>query len=217
MGNGSEHSSGPLLTWAKGNPLPVATLLGGVIYVLVFESYRAVLRYFGVTPADVGIDYTDVIWPVVQNIGFLVFVLAGIAASVARFRKLRVWLLQEYQALILFSVIPITLVLSFLALSEMAQYRADVEAGSTYDPLFSSRLQVLAGLRANRVTVVWVNEKDSKPTISMDPLLFLGSADGVTVLYSHCSGETIRVPTNAIMLTEMRMQPKSPSEVVCKP
>lgn len=79
MSNGNESTVSQLIKWAKNNPLPVATFIGGAIYVLVFESYRSVLRPFGVTPADVGIDYTDVIWPVVQSIGFIVFCLARIS------------------------------------------------------------------------------------------------------------------------------------------
>lgn len=85
----------PVKTWAKNDPLSLATLLGGVIYAVVFESYRSVLRPLGVTPTDVGIGYIDVIWPVVQGLGFFVFCLTGIAAVALRSPKSRALVVQS--------------------------------------------------------------------------------------------------------------------------
>jgi hypothetical protein len=206
MSNGNESTVSQLIKWAKNNPLPVATFIGGAIYVLVFESYRSVLRPFGVTPADVGIDYTDVIWPVVQSIGFIVFCLAGIAALAVRSQKIRALLVQSGERQMgigIFSIILIIVVLSFLALSEMAEFRNSAKAGRAYDPFFSSRLQVLAGLRANRVKIAWKNIKDDRPPIPTGNLLFFGAADGVSIFYSNGSGEILRIPSHDIVLTEI--------------
>jgi hypothetical protein len=63
---GTEPPAGarnPLAGWILANPAQTATLLGGVAYVLVIASYRAALRPFGATPADVGIGYVDAVWP----------------------------------------------------------------------------------------------------------------------------------------------------------
>lgn len=209
MSDHNDHVMGPLRTWANNNPLAVATLLGGVIYVFVFESYRSVLRPFGVTPGDVGIDYTDVIWPVVQSAGFLVFYLMLIAALACRSRTVRDFLMHSHNrqmGIVIVSVVFVIVILSGLAIAEMVQYRNSVEAGRPYEPVFSSRLQVLSGLRANRVKVVWKNTKESRPHLPGGALLFLGAADGISILYSQRSGETLRVASRDILLSTMRTQ-----------
>lgn len=199
-----------IIVWTSKNPLKFTSLLGGTIYVLVFESYRSVLRPYGVTPADVGIDYMDVIWPVVQSFGFLVFALVLVIAFIAlKFLKIRTYLVQSHErrvGMAIVSVFFITVLLSGLATSEMVQYRKSIEHGRAYDPIFSSRLQVLAGLRANRVNVAWKGGIDARPSIPTSAILFLGAADGISIFYSYSSEEILRIPSHDIVLTEMMAQ-----------
>jgi hypothetical protein len=191
------------MTWVVANPLPAASLFGGVLYILTFESYRGALRPVGVTPADVGIGYADVIWPVGQSLFFLCCVVFGILALSTRIRCVRLSLRKWTAGWVIGSAVAIVALLSGLALSEEQQYRDSVRAGETYDPFFTSRLQVLAALRANLVRAEWTDSEASRPSLPAGDLLFLGAADGSTILYSPAEGTTLRVPSGDIVLTQI--------------
>ena len=208
MNSQSESSKSPVVTWAKNNPTAVASLLGGLIYVVVFDNYRTVLRPFGVTPAEVGIGYLDIVWPVVRSVGFLGFVLCLIIALVSSSLKKHATVLRSLNrgAIVLFVLGVGVFILTIITINEMALYGKCVTAGKEYVPYFGDRLQVLSCLRANRVKVVWKESKESRPPLPTSEVLFLGAADGVGIFYSSNPGETLRVPLHDIVLSASSRQ-----------
>src|SRR5438876_10371773 len=85
----SQTSTSPV-EWAKANPIALGTIFGGVIYLSAFESYRAALMPIGVAPTELGITYVDVVWPVVQSLGFLAAGLAIVLLYLAALARDRV-------------------------------------------------------------------------------------------------------------------------------
>ena len=206
MNSQSEPSKSPVATWAKNNPTAVASLLGGLIYVVVFDNYRSVLRPFGVTPAEVGIGYLDIVWPVVRSVGFLGFVLFLIIALVSSSLKKHATVLRSLNRGAIVLLVLGVFILTIITFTEMALYGNCVTAGKEYVPFFGDRLQVLSCLRANRVKVVWKESKESRPPLPTSEVLFLGAADGVGILYSSNPGETLRVPLHDIVLSASSRQ-----------
>jgi len=195
----------PLVSWVLANPVQTATLLGGVAYVLVIASYRSALRPFGATPTDVGIGYVDAVWPVLGIVCYICIVALMAMLIVARspetlYRVLRSTVLR---ILALFALI---LIPTAVAIVEETQYTRSVRAGKPCDPSLD-RLRVLSALRANLVTISWKDSKETKPALPTKPVLFLGSANGIAVIYDHSEHSTVRLPLSDIVLANVLSVP----------
>jgi hypothetical protein len=89
-----------------------------------------------------------------------------------------------------------------VAIVEEAQYTNAVRVGKPYDPSVQ-RLRVLSALRANLVTIRWKDSTGAKPTLPTKPVLFLGYANGVAVMYDHSAHSSIRLPLNDMVVTSV--------------
>ena len=62
------------LTWLTTNSLTATAISGGAIYLLTVEEYREAYRPYGVSPAEVGVDYTTAVWPAAQALLFIALI-----------------------------------------------------------------------------------------------------------------------------------------------
>ncbi len=196
--------SSVLGSWVKTNPVAVATLLGGGIYVLAFESYRAALRPFNVTPSDVGITYTDVIWPVVNGVLFGTLVICGVLTFTAQTLSTRRW---QRLSTVWFAAAVLFVLLAVLAIGEENRYQKTVFGGRSYRPPLASRLQVLAALRAECVRIRWSDATQTKPPLPAGDVLYLGASSGTSVFYSARLAQTLRIPSGSIVVVHCSSSP----------
>jgi hypothetical protein len=204
----SSTPKNPLIAWGFANPIQAATVLGGVAYVLVIGTYRAALRPFGATPADVGIGYVDAVWPILGIVCYICIV-AGLIAAALPFKTFDRVLRSA--ALPIFALFVLILIPTAVAIFEEGRYTKAVRAGQPYD-LSRDRLTVLSALRANLVTIAWKDPKDGKPSLPAKPVLFLGSANGIAVIYDHSAPSTVRLPLNDIVVTDVLTLPTKPAK-----
>ena len=198
----NEPDTRSLLTWLTNNPVTAVSIAGGVIYMLVFESYRAALRPFGVTPAEVGVDYATAVWPVAQALAFVAltcFLLLLMLSPVAFMRSLAA-------RLTLIGTVCTVVVVAASIYGE-AQYVSDVRRGDRFEPILSGRLSILNGLRADLVEVTWKEASPAKPQLPSEKLLLLGIANGTAIIYSAGSATTWRVPIQEIVVTAKAVFP----------
>jgi hypothetical protein len=191
------------MAWILRNPIQAATALGAVAYVLVIGTYRSALRPFGATPADVGIGYVDAVWPILGIVCYICIVAALLAAVLpfeAFYRVLR------SRALPVIALFVLILIPTVVAIFEESEYTKAVRAGQPYD-LSRDRLTVLSALRATLVRIVWKDSKDGKPSLPATPVLFLGSANGIAVIYDYRARSTVRLPLTDIVITDVLTLP----------
>jgi hypothetical protein len=202
-------SKNHLVSWAVKNPVQTATLFGGVAYVLVIASYRSALRPFGATPADVGIGYVDAVWPILGIVCYIALVTMIAMLVVVRSPQTLYRVLRSTGLRIL-ALFALILIPTAVAIVEETQYIRAVRAGKPYDPSLD-RLRVLSALRANLITIGWKDSQAAKPALPSKPVLFLGSANGMAVIYDHEEHSTVRLPLSDVVLVNVLKPPVQPT------
>ena len=191
----SEESSG-LVRWVAANPLTAASLTGGVCYLVVFDSYRAALRPFGLVPSEVGIDYASAVWPAAQVLAVFLLGCALVQGFASTFAFVK--MLERRLPYLLFLAGAALTALSVVA---EAQFVHLVWNGKPFDPWLSGRLSLLSGLRADLVEVVWKEPTETKPKLPQGEVLMLGVSNGVAVLFVATSHSTWRLPAGDVIIT----------------
>lgn len=210
-----------LAAWVGANPLPFLTLLGILWYALTTVSFSAFYGELGLTPSEVGITYADTLvravaalpilvlaWAFIFFI-FIVFSVAWEAVAVGR-RQLRdknhehplVAEKNHRRRLAVFGLGTVIFAL-FLAWPALSRDLADeVKDGEAVTPGFLSWTNPLR-LRAQPARIKWL--EGSPPTglegLAGEPLLYLGQASGMLVLFNPATDQALRVPSGTVVLS----------------
>jgi hypothetical protein len=189
--------------WHFENPIAAATALGGILYLIVSEGYRAALRPFGILPQEIGIDYTSTVWPAAQ-----VFVIALLV-----YWALRLSPVQSFQVFVrkpsAVHVIPVALLLYLATFAAESHYLIAVQKGISYNPFPFGRLTVLPALRADEVHLTWKDGAQGKPSLPGSGLLLLGVGGGTAYVYAASTKETLRLPLNDLVVRTKFQEPRA--------
>src|SRR5262245_51144915 len=138
------------LTWFSGNPAIAFSVVGGFLFYMVGYGHKTALLPFGVTPAEVGIDYATTIWGAVPLIlAVIIFFFVGFF-----FLKQGKIATQSEWSLFWLAAIGGTVVILSSAVSvEQWQYVRVVRQGRYYVPLLQGPSPL--SLRADSVQIAW--------------------------------------------------------------
>jgi hypothetical protein len=210
-----------LSAWVGGNPVPFLTLLGALWYALTTVSFSAFYVELGLTPSEVGITYADTLVRAVAALPVLVlawaffFVLftafsvawAGVAAGWRQRnkpdREPPLVAERDYRRRLAAYGLGTVIFALFLAWPELSRDLAgEVKDGEAVTPGFLSWTNPL-GLRAQPARIIWL--EGSPPTglegLAGEPLLYLGQASGMLVLFNPATDQALRVPSGAVVLS----------------
>jgi hypothetical protein len=189
--------------WHFENPIAAATVLGGVLYLIVSEGYRSALRPFGILPQEIGIDYTSTVWPAAQ-----VLVIALLVYWIFRVSPV-----QPFQVFIrkptAVHVIPVAFLLYIATFAAESHYLIAVQKGISYKPFPFGRLTVLPALRADEVHLTWKDGAQDKPSLPESGLLLLGVGGGTAYVYAAGTKETLRLPLNDLVVRTKFQTPRA--------
>lgn len=191
-GESSGSVGNDLTAWAT--VLSAATAIGAVIeYGLLSIGAARTYQAIGVEPREIGLSSGVVLAQTTISIG-AVAVLMIAPMTIAIFRG---WFKRAHYFGILAAV---NLVLTgALVVYASNEARSALEKGHSTPPLFGS-LALPSPWHAEIARIVWLNESPANAG-SPTCVLYLGTADRVSVLYDHRHGRTLRVPDTAIVVT----------------
>jgi hypothetical protein len=204
----------PLLNWISGNIPFAVSAVGGFLYLIVEVGYRLALRPFGVTPAEVGVDYVRSIF------GTLPFILMMIG-SCSLFVILDAWMAHRYvepqpargRTFLVLSLLVILFSFASAVSVEEWQYVRVVSQGRAYEPLLAHMSPLT--LRADSVQVEWTEPGATKASLPSGRLLLFGVANDIAVILEVDTFRIWRLPvgdliivTQALSEAKVRQQPK---------
>ena len=183
-----------LVAWCIANPLSALSLAGGIVYMIVFESYRAALAPFGITPAEIGIDHTTALWPAAR----VLIILAAVMFFLKSISSISVAINHIERNLAAYLIVLTALLYALSVLAE-AQFIFHTANGKPYRPLLSGRLSTLAALQTSSAELEWKN-KDLKSPLPTGNIVYFGSAGSLGLFYESSTGKTWRIPVSEIVV-----------------
>jgi lysylphosphatidylglycerol synthetase-like protein (DUF2156 family) len=192
------------LRWLVTNPLPAATIAGALAFVTLRGGVVFFYREFGVEPEEVGLAYQDVL---VRALPVLV-IAAGVAALIYLIQKFvgrRLAFLPWLLAVIAFAIYLLLLANSVYRALDRVRDGLSTRRGWTVNPL---------GIRAEAVEVEWLSDDTPMVVERCDEIaqdeakrcawVFLGRANGTTVLFEATNDRTVRLPDSKLGLISQR-------------
>lgn len=191
------------LAWLTKNSLAATAISGGAIYLLTIEEYRQAYRPYGVSPAEVGLDYTTAVWPAAQALLFIALI-AYVLTDLLPTR-----LLVRSRASRFFAALSVGCALVIASLfTARTQFAFAVEAGDHYDQVLNGRLSLLNALRADRVEIAWKEASPQRPGLPTGRLLLLGTSAGTLIVFSADTKTTWRIPLGDSIVRSTLRYPK---------
>lgn len=186
------------------NLVVVVSLIGAVMYVGASLGQTAFYGRFGVDPAEVGLGYTETLTQLGRV--FLPVLVLGVVVFLMVASKINLPSLDPVGVVALLITITV-LGLLVLTVGVPVWYTDKAEAVGRGEPLRPEADRLLTvvvnplGIRAEPVRVTWTRRGgDDLYSFGSEKPIYLGRADGVTVLYDPARERTVRVPDTEVVI-----------------
>jgi hypothetical protein len=197
-----ESGVSKLAGWMAENLTPTITLLAVLAYGALRLMAVAFYRHFGVSPEDVGYDYTTVLAAGLP--GFAAFALIPMAGGGLYFAVRHRRRAQQSQLALVYTVIlPLYLVVSLMVLcaSIQAGFGRLAEAGHRVDGFTMLGVQLLPWrVEPSTLTPASSTGVSTLAGLSKHCFMYLGQSQASYVLYDVSTREPQRVPIDAVNL-----------------
>jgi hypothetical protein len=217
-------------------------ILGVFWFLLIQRAYDHFYGKFDVSPTDVGVDLSIVVYRAAYSLllyGFLVLLLVyGTMETIAvlwrmvthqagsrktpwpdLMRRLRgrvaEWtFLPARMIATLFIFFLFTTVYFLLATVPINNLVERIRRGESVETV--TRISPLVWVRAERVQVEWIDPAETSRLPGGQGLMYLGSNEGVMVMYDLCREMPIRIPAERVVITPVESDQRFDAKF-CRP